>query len=333
MIKKLLMFLNAIKQVAIDGGVTHQELNYAELLLPKYRKVFYETYDEVPEEYSKIFHVKNSRKAREYEFGMGAMGAWQEFGSSTAAVPAGNPMPSINYVTVPKGLERVYVHKEFAQGFMIERKFLDDEQYGVLEKMTKDLARAGRYKVETDAASFFNNAFDNIGVDTPPDEATIYDGKPLFAHDHPLLGGGTASNLIEGELSDENLKAATTLMRKTPDEAGKLVQFKPDTLVVPPELEWLAMELVKSAQKPGTNHNDINSLMGRFKIVVWDFLTDDKSWFIMDSKRHQASFYWRVKPEFNKEKDFDTLVTKWSGYMRYSYGASDWRGFVGGKGA
>lgn len=326
-LRLLSLFDKSILELAvaqIPGEDTHQELNYAELLVPKYRKVFYETYDEVPEQYSKVFNLKTSKKSREYEFGMGAMNAWEEFGSSTKPVSTGN-MPTINYVTVPKGLERVYIHKEFAQGFIVERKFLDDEQYGVIETMTKDLARAGRYKVESDAASFFLNGFDDVGQ-------PIYDGKALFAGNHPLVGGGEFGNLIEGDLSDVTLKQATTLMRKTPDEAGKLVQFLPDTLVVPPEKEWLAYELIKSSQKPGTANNDINALMGRFKIVVWDYLTDENMWFIMDSKRHQASFYWRVKPEFDKEKDFDTLVTKWSGYMRYSFGASDWRGIVGGKG-
>ncbi len=324
------MYFLALMQVAIsaiDAEEVHQELNYTELLYPKYNQIFYETYDEVPEQYSQIYNLKNSKRAREYEFGMGAMGEWEEFGSSTEAVSNGTNMPTINYVTVEKGDEREYIHKEFSQGFIIERKFVDDEQYGVLNKMTKDLARAGRHKVESDAASFFLNGFD-------AETQTIYDGQALFAADHPLASSNeTGSNLIEGALSDTKLKEATTLMRKTKDEANKLVQFMPDTLVVSPENEWLAHELIKSAQKPGTANNDINSLMGRFEIVVWDFITEANYWFIMDSKRHLASFYWRVKPEFNKEKDFDTIASKWSGYMRYSFGASDWRGIVGSQGA
>lgn len=38
------------------------------------------------------------------------------------------------------------------------------------------------------------------------------------------------------------------------------------------------------------------------------------------------------KPEFKNEEDFDTFVAKYRGYMRYSYGFSDWRGMVGSKG-
>jgi hypothetical protein len=52
----------------------------------------------------------------------------------------------------------------------------------------------------------------------------------------------------------------------------------------------------------------------------------------MDSKRHQLNFFWRVRPEFKREEDFDTLVAKYRGYMRYSFGVSDFRGIIGSAG-
>lgn len=330
LINKLFAIVYMMFAIAIEGDDVHQELDYAMLLEPKLRKIFYETYDEVPEQYSKVYNVKKSKKAKETDYGLGAMSPWAEFGSTEGTYGTGGSltvpvadMPEVPWETVPPGLERIYTHKEFAKGFQIERKFMDDEQYGVLEKMSKDLARAGRYKVEQDAANLFNTGF----------TATGYDGKALFADDHPLLNGtGTGSNLIAGTLSDTSLKTASTLMRKQVDEAGKLVQMQPDTLIVAPDNEWLAYELVRSAQKPGTDLNDINTMRGKYKIVVWDFLTDPDAWFLMDSKRHEANFFWRVKPEFAKEKDFNTLVSKWRGYMRYSFGYSDYRGIVASTG-
>lgn len=334
LINRLFAIVYMMFAIAIEGDDVHQELDYTMLLEPKLRKIFYETYDEVPEQYSKVYNVKKSKKAKETDYGLGAMSPWGEFGSiagtygtvngsledaSTNPIPN---MPSVPWEIVPPGLERVYVHKEFAKGFMIERKFMDDEQYGVLEKMSKDLARAGRYKVEQDAASMFNSGFVTNG----------YDQKPLFADDHPLLGGGTGSNIVSGALSDTTLKTASTLLRSQKDEAGKLIQLQPDTLIVPPELEWLAYELVRSEHKPGTDLNDINVMKGRYKVVVWDFLTSATAWFLADSNRHEMNFFWRVKPEFGKEKDFDTLVSKWRGYMRYSFGYSDYRGVAGSTG-
>lgn len=312
------------------GQQVHQELNFGQLLEPKLRKIFYETYDEVPEVFSQIYKVQTSKKAVETDYGLGAMTPWNEFGSSTKAVTGTNPMPSVPYDTIPAGLERIYKHKEFAKGFIVERKFVDDEMYNVIEKMPRDLARAGRYKVETDAATLLNNAFSKDVGGTGA--SAIYDGKALITADHPLLGGGTCSNLVTGALSDTTLKQALTLGRQQKDEAGKLIQLNFDTLIVPPELEFTAYELVKSSQKVGTDYNDVNSLQGRFKIIVNPFLTDSDAWFILDSKRHELNFFWRVKPEFKREEDFDTLVQKYRGYMRYSFGVSDWRGIIGSPG-
>ena len=309
------------------GNKVHQEANFGKLLEPGLRKLFYDTFDEVPEQYSKIFHVKISKNAREVDYGLGAMPIWSEFGTAiksdlTGTAVTTNEMPTVPYVTIPAGLERTYVHKEFAQGFMVERKMVDDEHNGVIEKMPKDLARAGRYKVEMDAISLLGNGFSNTG----------YDKKPLFAKDHPLLSGGTCSNLIEGELNVENLQKAIIAMRSIKDEAGKKVVFKADTLVVPPALEFKAIELLNSVNAPDTELNNVNSIKGKLKIVVMEFLESDTAWFVMDSTRHELNFIWRVRPEFKREKDFDSLDAKYRGYMRYSYGYSDRRGIVGSQG-
>ena len=309
------------------GNKVHQEANFGKLLEPGLRKLFYETFDEVPEQYSKIFHVKNSKKAREVDYGLGSMPIWAEFGTAIKSDLSGTAvtseeMPTVPYVTIPAGLERIYVHKEFAQGFMVERKMVDDEQYGAIEKMPKDLARAGRYKVEMDAVSLLTKGFTENG----------YDGKPLFAKDHPLLNSGTCSNLIEGELNQENLQKAILTMRSMKDEAGKKVVFKADTLIVPPALEFKAIELLNSVNQPDSELNNVNSIRGKLKIVVMEFLESDTAWFVMDSTRHELNFFWRVRPEFKREEDFDTLVAKYRGYMRYSYGYSDFRGIVGSKG-
>lgn len=316
------------------GASTHQENDFGLLLEPKLRKVFYDTYKEVPEQFSKIYNVKTSKKAKETDYGVGAFRPWTQFGNKMSTVGDSALMPQVKYQKIHPGLERTYVHEEFASGFMVERKFVDDEMYDVIEKLPKDLARAGRYKVELDAVTPFNEALKA----TPT--ANIYDSQPLFSHTHPLVETKNADgsnitvkgdNLIDGTLSADTLKAALLLGRKQVDEAGKLIVMSFDTLVVPPALEWLAMELTKTTGKPGTELNDINVLKGSLNIIVWDFLTKEDACFIMDSKNHQANFFWRVKPDFQSEKDFDSLVKKYNGYMRYSYGFSDWRGFIGIK--
>lgn len=296
---------------------THISSDWAALLEPGLRAVFYNTYNELPTQFDKIFKVKNSNKAAEYELGMGAFTPWTERVNDT---------DNVEYQKIGQGLEREYIHKEFASGFAVGKRLYEDEQYGIINGMAEDLGRAGRTKVETDVASVFNNAF---SASSP-----IYDGKPLISAEHPYEGGlsGVQSNLVEGALSDITLKKAITLMRDVKDNGGKKIVLQPDTLVVPPALEWLAIELTKSAQKPGTADNDINALAGRLKVFVYDYLTNDDAWFVIDSKRHKLTFFWRVKPEFTRGKDTDNFVAKYNGRMRYSFGASAWQGVVGSPG-
>lgn len=316
--------LRLIAVTTPTGASTHQENDFGMLLEPKLRKVFYDTYNEVPEQYSKIYNVKTSKKAKETDYGLGAFRPWKKFGNSMSTIADADNMPTVEYQKIHPGLERTYIHEEYASGFMVERKFIDDEQYDVIMKLPKDHARAGRYKVEQDAVSLFNDAL----VETPT--ATIYDEEPLFSHNHPLVETTEVKgdNLIEGTLTAENLEKALLLAKKQKDEAGKLIVMNFDTIVVPPALENTARTLLQSTLVTGSDYNDINVLKGKLNIIVWDFLEKDDACFIMDSKNHQANFFWRVKPQFNREKDFDTFVQKYNGYMRYSFGVSDWRGLI-----
>lgn len=306
---------------------THISTNFGKLLEPGLRKIFFQTYDEIPEQFSKIFKVNKSSKAREVDYGLGAFGDW------TARTDELSP---VDYAKINAGLERVYIHKAFTKGFMIGRELADDEQYSQINKFPSALARAGRAKVEKDASSLIINGFKGNGVG---EEAfRIYDGKALFSTNHALINSAsTVGNLVTGALNDVNLKIAMKCMGEQLDEAGNLIQMMADTLVVPRALEHTAMELVKSTHKVGTANNDINTLAGELKVVVMDYLGavaggSDTGWFLMDSKRHELNFFWRAKPEFKHEEEFDNFVAKYRGYMRYSYGVSDFRGIVGSKG-
>lgn len=304
---------------------THVSENFGKLLYPGLRKIFFETYDEIPEQFPKIFNVETSNSATETDHGMGAFGDWTE---------RKDELSPVAYAKIQDGGEVVYKHKAFTKGFMISRELNDDEKYGQMKKMAKALARAGRAKVEKDAITVLTKGFKD-------DEGAFKgrDGKELFHDQHPLVDSEkTCSNLMTGKLNEANLKKAIQMMASQLDEAGNLIQMKATKLIVPPALEDTALRLLHSSQLPGTELNDTNEyLKNRLQVVVMDYLGataggSDTAWFLQDGTRHELNFFWRVKPEFKNEEDFDTFVAKYRGYMRYSYGFSDWRGMVGSKG-
>lgn len=296
--------------------------NFGMLLEPGLRKIFFETYDELPEQFAKVYNVADSTKAMEHDWGMGAFGDWDKRGSQFDVV---------SYKKLSPGLKRDYIHEAFTQGFMITREMYDDEQYRQMEKMPKAMARSGRAKVEKDAMVPLLTGF----------VTDIYDGKKLFAADHPLLDNAAkvGKNLATGALTDVNLKKALQLMRETLDEAGNLVQFKATRLIIPPALEDTAIRILKTVQVPGGNLNDTNTFLNSYgiEIVVLDYLGlasggSDTAWFLQDASRHELNFFWRVRPEFKWEETFDDFMSKYRGYMRYSMGVSDWRGLMGSTG-
>ena len=320
-----LKMFGAVTPVDPTSANAHISENFGKLLYPGLRKIFFETYDELPEQFSKIYNVNTSNSATETDYGMGAFGDWTERTDELSVV---------DYAKISEAGEVTYRHKAFTKGFMISRELYDDEKYGQMKKMAKALARAGRAKVEKDAVQPLLKGFQG-GTGTIKGR----DGLELFHKAHTLVDSeATCSNMLEKELNEASLKEAIQMMASQKDEAGNLVQMKATKLIVPPALEDTALRLLHSTQLPGTNHNDTNEyLKDKLQVVVMDYLGataggNDKCWFLQDGNRHELNFFWRVKPEFKNEEDFDTFVAKYRGYMRYSLGFSDWRGMVGSTG-
>lgn len=302
-----------------------QQQSFGRLLEPGLRKIFMETYKEIPEQYTRVFNVQNSTKAIETDLRMGGFGLWEKKDSAGAI--------QFQDTLDPQALQ--YVHEEFGSGFTVERKLVDDEQYNQISKMSKALGRAARATIETKAIEILNNAFTVNG----------FDGKPLISNTHKRLDGGAMSNQLQatdggvadGALSDKNLKAALIQTRRQVDDRGILIQVQPKKLIVPPSLEYTARTILESANlsvdgKGGGNTNDKNVINGKLEIVVMDYLSSNTAWFLLDPTVAELNFFWRKRLEFKHEEDFSTMQAKYRGYMRFSVGYSDYRGIFGSLG-
>jgi phage major head subunit gpT-like protein len=285
--------------------------NYGRLLEPGLRKIFFETYKEKPEQYSQVFNIQTSSKAIETDARMGGFSLWNEKGT----------LDSTEYENLTKLETSTYKHTTYSKGFQVEKELVDDEQYGQINKASKALARVARATIETKAASVLNGAFTANGG---------FDNLPLISATHARTDGGTTSNFIGNlALSEANLEVAMKLASEQVDERGIKIQMMPDVLVVPRALEYTAEKIIKTVNMPGNNFNDINPMQGKFKVIILDYLTDNDSWFLIDSTMNPLNFFWREKLSFKNETDFDTDVAKFKGRMRFSYGYSDFRGILG----
>ena len=293
-------------------GVIASE-NFGYLLDPGLRKIFMDEYALPEGQIDNLFGMEKSSKSVEYDLGVGGMGDLEEFDGN------------IPYDDFQQQYRVSYSHREWVKGIKIERKLVDDDLYSIINKRPAQLALVAKRTREKHGSSVFNNAF-NTSVFAGGD------GLALCASAHTRVGTSTTnSNVGSTALSATAVEATRLLMRGLTDETDNLLISRIDTLIVPPALEEQAWEIVNATGKMDTADNNPNFNKGKYKIIVWDYLTDSNNWFATDSKMMKMYLKWfnRIPSEFNKDKDFDTYISKWSTYCRYSYGFSDWTWIYG----
>ena len=285
---------------------------WAQLLEPGLRAIFDITRDGLAasSRIPMVFNVTTSSKAQEHDLMEGGLSDWEEYKGA------------IEYDEDEQGYKTTYTHAEYVKGIKVERKLVDDDQYNIINRRPRKLATSAMRTREKAAASVFNNAF-----------SASYTGGDSVAlcgsHPYSPSNASTQSNAGTTALSYAAIVATRKLMRAYKDDRGELVSVNPDTLLVPPELEDTAYEIIQANAKPGTANNDANfvgSLANR--VIVWDYLTDANNWFMLDSGLAMMYLNWfdRVPLEFMADPTSDyTLEARFRGYMRYSYGWSDWR--------
>jgi len=101
----------------------------------------------------------------------------------------------------------------------------------------------------------------------------IFDGSALFT------SGAPHSNLGSSALSTAAMQTGVTAMREQTNFAGKRIGLRPKYLIVPPELEFTAMVVTKSAGVPGSANNDINPMLGYVTPIVSPQLASTTQWF------------------------------------------------------
>ncbi len=293
--------------------------NLADEVSSGLRAILFEKYNQYPDEYKQIFNVYESKKSEEKDSALSGFGLMPVKGE-------GEP---IVYDDPLQGYRVTYTHITYGLGFRVTAEMYEDDEYGKIKKMPIALARSAKHTVEQTAANIFNYGFVstyNVGGD----------GKPLFALDHPLTGGGTYANRpeIPADLTVSSLQQAILSMEETVDDRGLLLAIKPKLLVVPPALKWTARELIGSKLKPYTSDNELNAFLDEdLTYFVWHYLTDDDAWFLLaDKDDHELNFFWRKKLQTESDVDFDTGDLKFKAVMRFSVKWSDWRGTYGSPG-
>ena len=290
-----------------------------DLLLPGLRGIEGK-YEMIPSQYDRIFTKHDSKLALERTAEMRFLGLAQlktEGGQTSFDNGAGERF--------------VYnqEHSEIALGYAITRKAVDDNLYKTqFHPSNLGLIESFQQTKEIYGANILNTATTynaNVGGD----------GVSLCSTAHPIDGSTVANRpTTDVDLNEATLLNGMISIRTNfKDMAGLKVFARGRKLVVPPQLEPVAIRLTKTELRPGTADNDVNSVSTTAGglpegYMVNDYLTSPYAWFLL-TNIDGLSYMERVKFETDMQVDFvtDNLLVK--GYERYSFGYYNWRSIWG----
>jgi len=290
-----------------------------DLLLPGLRGVEGK-YEMIPSQYDKIFTKHDSKMALERTAEMRYLGLAQlktEGGQTSFDSGAGERF--------------IYnqEHTEIALGYAITRKAIDDNLYKTqFTPSNLGLIESFQQTKEIYGANLLNTA-------QTYNAAVGGDGVSLCNTAHPIDGGSVANTpTTQVDLNEATLLNAMIAIRTNfRDQANLKVFARGRKLIIPPQLEPVAIRLLKTELRPGTADNDVNAIMTTAGglpegYLVNDFLTSAYAWFLLTNIDGLA-YMERIKFETDMQVDFvtDNLLVK--GYERYSFGYYNWRAIYG----
>lgn len=176
-------------------------------------------------------------------------GLWPKIGEMTP-IPQGTPSVANKFTVVVN---------DYGHGIELSKNLFDDQMFGVWQEDVRQFGMMARVTQDQEAFGIFRGA--SSTTLTP-------DGVALAHAAHPLIGGGTQSNLVAGPLTRASLKAALKLMREMKNQAGVVLGMDGKYLLVP-LAEWdNAIEVTQSVLVSDSANNAVNVFRSIYGLEV-----------------------------------------------------------------
>lgn len=290
------------------------------LFRPGLRADFRDNYEMYPPEYSQFLKTSSMSTPELRAVVIAGLNRLVEIGDGE---PVTYDNPKISPVVM--GVDR-----EFALGFMLTRKTVEDDQYGKANQAAKWLGQATRMTEEYRSAALLDDAFTG-------NTFKGFDNLSLCNTAHTLLGSdSTTSNALSTPvgLSMTGITGLQNLAMRLVDENGNPMRSMPRKLIISNTAGELnkARQIFSSEKEPFTANNTDNALrmeFGQPEIVVSRFKSSQKSYFLVDDRLNDAHFVTRRAPTFSDDFDFNTDVALYKVSTRFLIWFVDWRGWFG----
>ena len=290
-------------------------------LEPGLNALFGLEYKQYGEQWTEIFDTESSDRAFEEEVMLAGF-------SNAAVKPEGQ---GVGYDDAQETFTARYTNETIALAFAITEEAIEDNLYDRLaSRYTKALARSMASTKQIKGAAVLNNGFDNTYAGG--------DGVALLSDAHPTLSGNFRNELaVAADLNETSLEQSLIDISAFTDERGLKIAARGMKMIIPPQLQFTADRLMKSAGRVGTADNDVNAIKSMGMIPqgysVNNCLTDADAFFIITDVPNGMKHFERTPLTTKMEGDFDTGNVRYKARERYVFGVSDPRGVFASPGA
>jgi hypothetical protein len=300
-----------------------------ETLEPFVSEIYFKEFEQSPLTYPRIFNNKPTGMAFVDDFRVAGLGRFVQ-------KPEGTPASFSDPV---QGDRRRTIVLTFALGFRVTMEMREDEQHGIVAQMPSDLAMAARDSQERLAWGLINVAFtaaDDTANTGPPEGDAVR--RALFDTGHvPLRNAGTTqtNRLNPGvALSVAGMETALTIFKTQESEEERFLNVSPNTLLIHPDNDYVAHQILNSEREPYTAENQVNAVSSS-NIGVSPFsspyLTDTDAWSLWNTSKSPVDWIDRkglTGPERSTDsQSFDAIFI--SHYRAAVQVNGNWRSAVG----
>lgn len=171
----------------------------------------------------------------------------------------------INYVTIDESGERKPTPRDFGSMFGLSNKAIANDDLGIFDQIGKKmvLGASERFRHVLLEPLLANGGMGNL----------MRDGKTVFHADHGNLAAAGA------DLNITSLSNARIALRSQRGSQGEYYSIEPWALVVPPQLETQAQQLMSEIN--ATKFTDANPFSGALEVIVEVALTDQNAWYLI----------------------------------------------------
>lgn len=244
-------------------------------------------------------------------------------------------MPSMRKWVGDRVIQNLIAHsyviknEHFEMTISVDRDNIADDKIGIYKPIIQDLAESTKKHPDELVFTLLGDGFTK----------ECYDGKPFFAADHPVYGksGAVQNNKGTSKLAPSSYNEARTQIMLTKDDHGKSLKIVPDLLVVSPQNEAVAREILFADLIAGTTNVNKNTCD---LLVVPELADYPNQWCLLCTKRAIRPFVFQTREPakfVSLDQDSDENVFMRKEYLygvdaRYNAGYGLWQLAYGSTG-